>query len=207
MARYLGPVHRLARREGVDLFLKGGHRRNEKLEKRLGKPPGQSRERRAKISDYGIQLREKQKLKRIYGLLERQFRVFFKRASKQRGVTGENLVQLLERRLDNVVFRSFFAASRREARQLVGHGHICVNGRRVDIPSFLVKPGDRIEPMRKESTMSQLKARVEMYKDLAVPTWLSLNRDELEATVLRYPTKADAALPVEESLVVELYSK
>lgn len=207
MARYIGPVHRLARREGVDLFLKGGHRRNEKLEKRLEKLPGQSRQRRAKISDYGVQLREKQKLKRIYGLLERQFRVFFARAAKKQGVTGENLIQLLERRLDNVVYRLFFAASRREARQLVNHGHICVNGRRVDIPSFLVKPGDKIEPGRKESTVNRLKARFEMYKDLQVPEWLALDRDKLEATVLRHPTKGDTALPVEDSLVVELYSK
>jgi len=207
MARYTGPVNRLARREGVDLFLKGGHRANEKLEKRLTKVPGQAVARRRKLADYGIQLREKQKLKRIYGVLERQFRVTFQRAVKKQGVTGENLIQLLERRLDNVVFRLFFASSRPEARQIVGHGHVFVNGRRLDVPSYTVKPGDRIEPRKKESSIKRIKARVEMYKDLTGPGWLSLDKNTLEATVLRVPTKSDAALPVEESLIVELYSK
>ncbi len=207
MGRYTGPVNRLSRREGVNLFLKGGHRSNERLEKRISKLPGQATGRRSKLSDYGIQLREKQKLKRIYGLLERQFRVFFSRAAKKKGVTGETLIQLLERRLDNVVFRLFFASSRREARQMVGHGHILVNGRNVNIPSYLVKPGDKIEPKRKESNVSRIKARLEMYKDLSAPAWLALDSERAEATVLRFPTKEDAGLPVEESFVVELYSK
>jgi small subunit ribosomal protein S4 len=207
MGRYTGPVNRLARREGVDLFLKGGHRSNEKLERRLTKTPGQSAGRRRKLSEYGLQLREKQKLKRIYGVLERQFRVFFQRALKTSGVTGEALIQLLERRLDNVVFRLFFASSRREARQMVNHGHILVNGRRVSIPSYIVKPGDKVEPHRKEKNVIRVKARLEMYKDLTAPDWLSLDMNRLEGTVLRNPTKADAGLPVEESLIVELYSK
>jgi small subunit ribosomal protein S4 len=207
MARYTGPVNRLARREGVDLFLKGGHRANAKLEKRLSKHPGQSVGRRSKLSDYGVQLREKQKLKRIYGVLERQFRVTFQRATKKQGVTGENLIQLLESRLDNTVFRLFFASSRPEARQLVNHGHIYVNGRRVSIPSYVIKPGDRIEPRKKDANIKRIKDRIEMYKDLTMPSWLSLDRNSLEATVLRAPTKSDAGLPVEESLIVELYSK
>ncbi|OGW76827.1 MAG: 30S ribosomal protein S4 [Omnitrophica bacterium RIFCSPHIGHO2_02_FULL_49_9] len=207
MARYTGPVFRLSRREGVDLFLKGGHRRNEKLEKRLTQIPGTAKSRRMKLSDYGLQLREKQKLKRIYGVLERQFRVFFNRAALKTGVTGETLIQLLERRLDNVVFRLFFATSRREARQLVNHGHIFVNGKCVNIPSYTVKSGDKITPRSKEANVSRIKARLEMFKDLVVPSWLSLDRNQLEGIILRYPTKVDAALPVEESLIVELYSK
>jgi small subunit ribosomal protein S4 len=207
MARYTGPVNRLARREGIDLFLKGGHRPNEKLEKRLNKPPGKAMPPRGKMSNYAVQLREKQKLKRIYGVLERQFRVIFERASKKQGVTGENLIQLLERRIDNVIFRLLFASSRREARQIVNHGHVFVNGHRVSIPSYVVRPGDRIEPRKSEATTKRFKARIEMYKDLSIPDWLTLDRNTLEVNVLRLPTKADAALPVEESLIVELYSK
>jgi small subunit ribosomal protein S4 len=207
MGRYTGPVNRLSRREGVDLFLKSGHRGNAKLEKRLSKKPGQAPPKRGKLSDYGVQLREKQKMKRIYGVLERQFRVTFARANRKQGVTGENLIQLLECRLDNVVFRLLFASSRRESRQLVNHGHIYVNGRAVTIPSYIVKSGDRIEPRKKEKNIKRIKDRLEMYKDLQPADWLSLDRNTLEATVLRLPNKADAALPVEESLIVELYSK
>lgn len=207
MGRYTGPAVRLSRREGVNLQLKGSRRNDDKLEKRLAKPPGMHGLSRRKPSDYGIQLREKQKMKRIYGMLERQFRVFFARASRKRGVTGENLIQLLERRLDNVVYRLLFATSRREARQMVSHGLFFVNGRPVDIPSYLVKPGDRIEPRPKESLLARLNASLEKWQDLAVPEWLALDRKTLRAEVVRHPTKADAGLPVEESLVVELYSK
>lgn len=207
MARYRGPVNRLSRREGVNLQLKGSRRSDDKLRERLDRPPGQHGARRQKLSDYGMQLREKQKMKRIYGVLERQFRVFFARAVKKRGATGEMLIQLMERRLDNVVYRLLFAATRPEARQMVSHGLIYVNGRPVNIPSYLVKPGDKISPRPKETNIKRVKAQLENYEDYPIPEWLSLDRNTLEATVQRMPTKADANLPVEESLIVELQSK
>lgn len=207
MARYTGPVIRLHRREGVNLSLKGRRATDEKYEKRMSQPPGQHGRGRQKLSDYGIQLREKQKLKRIYGMLERQFRVFFARAVKKRGVTGETLIQLLERRLDNVVYRLLFAASRREARQMVSHGLIFVNDRLVNVPSYLVRPGEKISVRKKEKTRTRVKESLKKWEDLTIPEWLSLNRNTLDAAVTRMPTKADAALPVEESLIVELYSK
>ena len=207
MGRYLGPVVRLSRREGVNLMLKGSRRNDEKVERRLAQIPGMHWQGRRKPSDYNVQLREKQKLKRIYGMLERQFRVYFKRASRKRGVTGENLIALLEQRLDNVVYRLFFANTRREARQMVSHGLICVNGRSVNIPSFSVKPGDKVTPRAKESVTARIKATLEKWQDLSIPEWLALDRKTLEAQVVRVPTKAEAALPVDESLVVELYSK
>ena len=207
MARYTGPVLRLHRREGVNLALKGRRSTDEKYDKRLTQPPGQHGKGRQKLSDYGIQLREKQKLKRIYGMLERQFRVFFARAVKKRGVTGEILIQLLERRLDNTVYRLLFAATRREARQMVSHALVFVNDRLVNIPSFIVRPGDKISVRKKEATVNRVKASLEKWQDLSIPEWLALDRNTLEAKVVRLPTKADAALPVEESLIVELYSK
>lgn len=207
MARYRGPVNRLSRREGVNLQLKGSRRSDDKLRDRLEQPPGMHGAKRQKLSDYGLQLREKQKMKRIYGLLERQFRVFFQRASKLRGATGEMLIQLLERRLDNVVYRLLFASTRREARQMVNHGLIFVNGREVNIPSFIVKLGDKIEPRKKEANIKRVKAQLEKYSDIAIPEWLSLDQNTLEAKVERMPTKPEANIPVEESLIVELYSK
>jgi small subunit ribosomal protein S4 len=208
MGKYTGPAIRLSRREGVNLFHKGNRRgTDDKIEKRLTKPPGQHGVSRRKSSDYGVQLREKQKLKRIYGLLEKQFRVFFARAAKKRGVTGETLISLLERRLDNVIYRLIFANTRRESRQMVNHGHVFVNGRCVNIPSFQVKVGDKITVKQKDATVARVKACLEKWKDVSLPEWLSLDPKSLEATVLREPTKADAALPVEESLIVELYSK
>lgn len=207
MAKYIGAAVRLSRREGVNLFLKGSRRSDDKVAKRLTQPPGQHGHNRRKTSDYGLQLREKQKMKKIYGLLERQFRVFFQRAARKKGVTGENLIQLLESRLDNVVYRLLFTQTRREARQMVNHGHFSVNGRAVNIPSYIVQPGDVIKPKNKEATINRLKAKLETHEDLPVPEWLSLDRGTLEAKVLRLPTKADAALPVEESLIVELFSK
>lgn len=209
MGKYIGPVVRLSRREGVNLQHKSSRRSDEKVAKRLSQLPGMhGKSRRSnKMSDYGVQLREKQKLKRIYGMLERQFRVFFARASKQRGVTGETLISMLERRLDNVIYRLLFADTRREARQMVNHALIFVNGRPVNIPSYLVKPGDKIEPRRKDATVKRIRAKLELAKDLSPAEWLSLDRDKLEAQVLRNPTKADAQLPVEESMIVELYSK
>ena len=207
MGRYTGPVVRLSRREGINLGLKGRRVTDEKYDKRMSQPPGQHGKNRQKISDYGVQLREKQKLKRIYGMLERQFRVFFARAVKMRGVTGEMLIQLLERRLDHVVYRLLFATTRREARQMVNHALIFVNGRAVNIPSFEVKVGDKISVRKKEATEKRVHASLEKWQDLALVDWLELDRNTLEAKVLRLPTKADAALPVEESLIVELYSK
>ncbi|MCB9800202.1 MAG: 30S ribosomal protein S4 [Candidatus Omnitrophica bacterium] len=208
MARYTGPTVRLSRREGVNLLLKGSRRNDDKVAKRLQQIPGQhGKNRQRKTSDYGLQLREKQKLKRIYGLLEKQFRVFFARAAKKSGITGENLIQLLEKRLDNVVYRLMFGATRPETRQMVSHGLIFVNGRSVNIPSYSVSVGDVIKPRQKEATINRIKANLELVEDLQIPDWLALDRKTLEATVLREPTKADAALPVEESLIVELYSK
>ena len=207
MGKYIGPAVRLSRREGVNLFLKGSRRTDDKVEKRLAQQPGQHGKGRQKLSDYGVQLREKQKLKRIYGLLERQFRVFFARAQRRRGATGEMLIQLLEQRLDNVVYRLMWVQTRREARQMVNHGLIFVNGRVVNIPSYIVKPGDKIEPRQKEATINRVKAKLELVQDLQVPEWLSLDRNKLQAEIVRFPTKADAGLPVEEQLIVELYSK
>jgi small subunit ribosomal protein S4 len=207
MGRYRGPVIRLHRREGVNLGLKGRRTTDEKYDKRLAKAPGQHGQMRGKLSDYGVQMREKQKMKRIYGVMERQFRVFFKRAVRTKGVTGEMLIQLLERRLDNVVYRLLFAGSRREARQMVGHGHITVDGKKVNIPSYEVKIGQKIGVKQKEATVKRVQASLEKWKDLTAPEWLALDRQKLTGEVVRFPTKADAGLPVEESLIVELYSK
>jgi len=207
MGKYTGPSVRLSRREGVNLMLKGSRRSDDKVAKRLTQPPGMHGARRGKLSDYGAQLREKQKLKRIYGMMERQFRNFFKKASSTKGVTGEILIQLLERRLDNTVYRLCWAATRKESRQMVNHGHILVNGRCVDIPSYQIKAGDKISPKNKEATANRVKASLEVLTDYPIPEWLSLDRNTLEGQVLRLPTKADAQLPVEESFIVELYSK
>lgn len=207
MGRDRGPVIRLHRREGVNLTLKGRRSTDEKYDKRLSQAPGQHGKSRTKLSDYGVQLREKQKLKRIYGMMERQFRVFFQRASRKRGVTGEVLIELLERRLDNTIYRLLWAGTRREARQMAAHGLVFVNDRPVTIPSYQVRPGDKISVRPKEKTIARVKASLEKWKDLTIPEWLSLDINTLEAKVVRVPTKADAALPVEESLIVELYSK
>jgi len=208
MGRRTEAACRLCRREGVKLYLKGIRCSGDKCAvERRNHPPGQHGARRGKISDYGLQLREKQKMKKIYGLLERQFRVFFYRASRLRGVTGENLISLLERRLDNAVFRLLWVSSRTEARQMVNHGGVLVNGRTVSIPSFIVRAGDKITLRAKEAMAKRVKENLEMLQDRSIPEWLSLDRNSLEAQVVRLPTKADAGLQVEESLVVELYSK
>ena len=208
MGRRIGPVCRLCRREGIKLFLKGIRCTGDKCAiERRNQAPGMHRRSKGKLSDYGLQLREKQKAKKIYGMLERQFRVFFQRAAKQRGVTGETLIQSLERRLDNVVYRLLFVPSRAEARQLVNHGSITVNGRTVNIPSFQVRPGDVVEPHQNEAVKKRLHNNLEMLKDRLLPAWLELNRETLQAKVLRLPEKADAGLPLEESQIVELYSK
>ena len=209
MARLISPSCKLCRREGIKLFLKGTRCSTGKcaIEKR-NFPPGQHGHNRRKLSDYGVQLREKQKMKKIYGILEKPFNYAFKKAARKKGVTGENLIQLMEQRLDNTVFRLSFVPSRAEARQFVLHGHLFVNNRCVNIPSFQVKAGDVIELRKKEGVQKRVKENLEnLLKDRTVPEWLALDQENLKATVMRAPTKPEAGLPVEESMIVELYSK
>jgi len=209
MARYIGAVCRLCRRQGEKLFLKGTRCVTEKcgIAKRAF-PPGQHGEgRRQKLSNYGVQLKEKQKVKRIYGVLERQFRKYFKIASKTKGVTGKVLLQLLERRLDNVVFRMGLAISRSQARQIVRHNLIAVNSRRVNIPSFLVDKDDVIEIKCKDKPKIKIKDNLELSKDRTVPSWLEFNAAGMLAKVLRLPEKGDIQQQIQEQLIVELYSK
>ena len=208
MARYTGPVCRLCRRESMKLYLKGERCYTEKcaVDKR-NYAPGQHGRRKSKVQGYGLQLREKQKVKRIYGVLERQFRRVFQKAARHRGVTGEMLLLSLERRLDNVVHRLGFASSRPQARQLVAHGHVLVNGRKIDVPSFEVKAGIEItlrERLRKNPFVA---AAVESARARGVPRWLELDGDQVKAKVLSLPTREDVSLPVQEKLIVELYSK
>lgn len=209
MARYIGSVCRLCRREGLKLFLKGDRCFSPKcaIEKRNYPPGEHGQRRRVKLTDYGLQLREKQKMKRIYGIVERQFRNYFHMAERQKGVTGENLLRLLERRLDNVVYRLCLAASRAEARTLVTHGHFLVNGRRVDIPSFLVRVGDQIAVADKSRELGVIKAAVEGVQKRGVPSWLELDAQALRGMVRALPGRGDIVLPVQEQLVVALYSK
>lgn len=208
MARRIEPKCKLCRREKMKLYLRGIRCTGDKCAiERRAYAPGQHGRMSGKLSDYGVQLREKQKMKKIYGLLEKQFRIFFERVQKKEGVTGDLLIQLLERRLDNTVYRLMFVTSRPEARQFVRHGKIYVNGRRVNIPSYIVNAGDTVEIVKKESTQKRVKDNLEMFKDRQTPEWLELNRGTLSGKVLRLPTKDDAALPVQESQIVELYSK
>jgi small subunit ribosomal protein S4 len=209
MARYIGPVCRLCRREGMKLFLKGERCYGEKcaIEKR-NVPPGQhGRARRAKIVGYGIQLREKQKVKRTYGVLENQFRRYFEAADRQKGVTGELLLQSLERRLDNVVYRLGFATSRAQARQLVRHGHFTVNGRKVDIPSFAVRAGDTIAVRASSHENAAIQHAMEEVKGRGIPEWLAFDAPAFAARVAQLPSREQINLPVQEQLIVELYSK
>ena len=202
-----GPVCRICRREGLKLFLKGSRCYSKKCSfERRPTPPGQHGVRRRKVGDYGLQLREKQKVRRIYRILERQFRGYFEVAESRPGVTGENLLRLLELRLDNVIYRLGFGASRRQARQLVRHGHFTVNGRRVNIPSFRVKTDDVITAILDSEG---LKAVVEDSTDLtaSVPAWLQADHDNMVGKVLRQPERVDIDIPIQESLIVELYSK
>jgi small subunit ribosomal protein S4 len=209
MARYIGPVCRLCRREGMKLFLKGERCYTDKcaIEKR-NVPPGQhGRSRKAKIVGYGIQLREKQKVKRTYGVLENQFRRYFEAADRQRGVTGELLLQMLERRLDNVVYRSGFATSRAQARQLVRHGHFSVNGKKVDIPSYAVRQGDTVAVRGSSSQNPTIQHAMEEVKGRGIPEWLLLDAGAFSTRVSQLPTREQINLPVQEQLIVELYSK
>ena len=208
MGRYLGPVCRLCRREGTKLFLKGTRCYSDKCAvDRRSYPPGEHGQGRMRTSEYSLQLREKQKLKRIYGLLERQFRGYFHRAERMKGITGENLLVLLERRLDNVVYRSGFASSRREARQLVRHGHLQVNGRKVDIPSFLVVLGATVAVRESSRSLLPIQKALEGVGGRGVPSWLEVDKTHCTGRVKEFPTKEEIALPVNEQLVVELYSR
>ena len=209
MARYKDAVCRLCRREGMKLFLKGAKCFTEKcpVEKRNFAPGQHGRDRKAKIVGYGLQLREKQKAKRIYFAQEGQFRNYFEKAAKTKGVTGEVLLQQLERRLDNVVFRLGFAQARRQARQLVRHGHVAVNGRKVNIPSFQVSVGDEIAIRENSRKLVILEAAKEFASHQPAPGWLEINRDAYTGRVLALPKREDINLPVNEQLIVELYSK
>lgn len=209
MANPHDPVCRLCRREGVKLFLKG-----EKcitkctLERRNAVPPGQhGLARRRKVSDYGLQLRAKQRARRLYGIMEKQFRRYFERAERSQGITGTVLLQQLESRLDNVVYRLGFAVSRREARQLVGHRHFTVNGRVVNIPSFQVRPGDVVAVREKSLSLQPITQAVELGQGRAVPDWLELDRDRLTGKVVRLPERTDMDAFIDEQLIVEYYSR
>jgi len=208
LARYHASVCRLCRREGIKLFLKGDRCFKEKcaIEKR-NTPPGQHGRRRGKIQGYGLMLREKQKVKRIYGVLETQFRNYFAKADHSKGVTGETLLCMLERRLDNVVFRLGFASSRPQARQWVAHGHVLVNGHRVDVANYQVRMGDEIGVAAQTAKNPFLQASVESVKGRGVPEWLELDGQSLKGRVVREPQRADITYPIEEQLIVELYSK
>ncbi|MCX8071399.1 MAG: 30S ribosomal protein S4 [Candidatus Binatia bacterium] len=208
MARYRDPVCRLCRREGVKLFLKGERCYSDKcaLERR-NYPPGQHGQARTKHSEYAMQLREKQKLKRMYGLLEGQFRRYFELAERSREVTGDRLLQILEQRLDNMVYRLGFARSRAEARQLVRHGHFLVDGKRVNIPSFLVKPGQTIAVREKSRQLLPIQQALETAKRRGVPDWLELDEANFCGRVKALPTREEIPVQVNEKLVVELYSK
>lgn len=209
MATTAEAVCRLCRREGAKLFLKGERCYSRKCAfERRSYPPGQhGQSGTTKIKEYGVQLREKQKLRRIYGVRERQFRLYLKEAMRRRGVTGETLLQLLESRLDNVVYRLGFAASRAQARELVSHGHFMVNSRKVNTPSYLVRPGDVVEVVDKSKDLVPIVSSLEFSAGGRVPPWLELNEEKRQGTVLRVPTRDEIDTQVEETLVVEFYSR
>ncbi len=209
MARYTGPSCRVCRREGEKLFLKGTRCYTDKCAfGRRGYAPGQhGKGRRFKMSNYGTQLRQKQKVKKIYGILEKQFRRYFTIAAHVKGVTGEKLLELLERRLDNVIFRSCFAVSRAHARQMVRHGNVLVNDRKVNIPSYNVKPGDRVQLKPKDRLVKSTKETIEKVKDRGVPEWLKSDFDTLKVDITRLPKREDVGMDIKEQLIVELYSK
>ena len=208
MARYTGPTTKLSRREGQELFLKGDRSYTDKAARRLTVVPGQSQAKyRQKSSEYAIRLREKQKLKRIFGLTEKQFRINFTKSNNQPGVTGDNLITNLERRLDNAVYRLGFLSSRSEARQFVNHGHILVNGKKVDIPSYLISLNDVIEIREKSKESKRIKESIESVARRGVVDWLELDSEKLTGKVKRLPTREDFKLPIDEQLIIEFYSK
>jgi small subunit ribosomal protein S4 len=208
LARYTKSACRLCRRENLKLFLKGERCYTEKCAfDRRNYPPGQHGQDRKKFSDYGTQLREKQKVKWMYGVLENQFRNIFKEADRQKGITGETLLALLERRLDNTIYRLGFANSRNEARQLVRHKHFIVNQSKVDIPSYLVKPGDVIQLREKSKKVVRILEALEGVARRGVPSWLELDKDQMKGSVKGLPAREDITIPIQEKLIVELYSK
>lgn len=209
MARYRESVCRFCRREGLKLYLKGDRCFSDKCSvDRRAKPPGQHGDRRIKHSDYGIQLREKQKVKRIYGLLENQFKNYFEKADRMKGVTGYNLLLLLERRLDNIIYRAGFAGSRNQARQLVRHGHLRVNGRKVNIPSYQIDRGDVIELKEKSRANEKIgQVLASLPARGGAPRWLEVEPASFRAVVKEFPAREDLTMPIEEQLIVELYSK
>lgn len=208
MARYTGALCRLCRREGEKLFLKGTRCYTEKcaVEKRKY-APGQHGQGRGKLSDYGVQLREKQKVRRIYGIMESQFRIYFEKAARHKGATGEVLLQLLERRLDNVIYRAGFAANRREARQLVRHGFFVVNGKKVDIPSYLLRPGDSIEASEVGKGLQAISDSLSIAEHRGFPDWIEVDTQRMAGKFVRIPSRDEIQLPVHEQLIVEFYSK
>jgi len=208
MARYRGSVCRLCRREGTKLFLKGDRCFSEKCAiERRAYPPGMHGQGRVRFSDYGVQLREKQKVKRMYGLLEKQFRQTFDRAASMKGRSGENLLILLERRLDNVIFRMGYATSRAEARQLVKHGHFQINGKKVKTPSILVKPGWTVTMRERSREVQRVVSALETLEGRSVPQWLEIDGESMQGTIKQLPVREDITLPIEEQLIVELYSR
>ena len=210
MAKYTGPACRLCRREGTKLFLKGDRCFSDKCSvSRRAQAPGQHGvgTGRKRVKEYGLQLREKQKAKRYYGILEKQFKNYFVKADKKEGQTGENLLTMIERRLDNVVYRMGMADSRREARQLVRHGHFRVNGRKVDIPSYITKTGDVITLREQSRKSPKIKMLVENISARSVPAWISMDKENIQATITALPVRTDIDFPIEEHLIVELYSK
>lgn len=209
MARYTGSVCRICRRENLKLYLKGDRCYSDKCAfDRRGYPPGEHGQRRGrKISDYGVQLREKQKVKRMYGLSEDQFRLFFSRADRQKGVTGTNLLVSLERRLDNVVYRIGFVNSRSQGRHFVRHRHFVVNGKRVNIPSYLVKVGDVVEVQEKSRKIQAINDSLDAVVRRGVPQWLELEKDKMKGIINGFPVREDLTMPIQEQLIVELYSK
>ncbi len=208
MARYTGPLCRLCRREGEKLFLKGTRCFTEKCGvERRKYPPGQHGQGRGKLSDYGLQLREKQKVRRVYWIMEDQFRNYFEKASRLKGITGELLLQLLERRLDNVVYRMGFALNRRESRQLVRHGHFTVNGKKVDIPSYLMKDGDMVGVAGPSRELQAITESLSIAEHRGFPGWVEVDTKGLTGKFVRVPARDEIQLPVQEQLIVELYSK
>jgi len=208
LARYTGPSCRLCRREGMELFLKCERCYTDKCAiKRRSYPPGQHGQGRIKVSDYGVQLREKQKVRRIYGILENQFRGYFEMADRMKGVTGENLLFILEKRLDNVAYRLGFATSRTEARQLVRHGHFTLNGRKVNIPSIQAKAGDVLQLREKSRKIASVTESLEGVVRRGIPQWLELDKDACKGVVKAMPVREDITMPIQEQLIVELYSK
>lgn len=209
MARYRDAVCRLCRREGMKLFLKGQRCLSDKcaIERRNFAPGQHGKSRRPKIIGYGLQLREKQKVRRFYGILENQFRNYFERAASSKGITGENLLFMLERRLDNTVYRLGFATSRAEARQLVRHSHISVAGRKVNIPSFQVSPGQEIELRQGSQQLASVQRALDLSGGRGVPSWLQLDRENIKGRVVSLPRREDVNFPIQEQMIVELYSK